>query len=294
MRTGASYLTAGIVLEDAPDPGPPVAGLPPPPALPGSSRVAGDDHERDRVPMGDRPRASGDHAGCNAGSVAQSWAQREKVEEYVERVGRLAPRQMGEVELLDSLPKDIRILLDLGCGDARLACLVGDAHPEIERIVAVDNSQPMLELARTATGKDARATVRSHDLNDSLRPLGTFDAVISGFAIHHMSDDRKRSLLGEIVEILHPGGVFANLEVVRCATPELHAEFYRRIGRERDDPEDVLAPVEPQLEWMREAGLVDVDCQWRWRGFALLVGRRSGTPPQEPSGLTGPCSQGSP
>ena len=56
--------------------------------------------------------------------------------------------------------------------------------------------------------------------------------------------------------------------------PALHAEFYRRIGRVEDDPEDVLAPVEPQLAWMREACLADVDCQWRWRGFALLVGVR--------------------
>lgn len=258
----------------------------PTPAVPVSSRVAATTTKATEYTWGTGQGRLGGRARCNAGSVAQSWTQREKVEEYVDRVGRLAPRQMGEVELLDSLPKDIRLLLDLGCGDARLACLIGDAHPEIEGIIAVDNSQPMLELARTATGKDARATVRSHDLNDSLHPLGTFDAVISGFAIHHMTDYRKRSLFGEIVEILHPGGVFANLEVVRCATPELHAEFYRRIGREGDDPEDVLAPVESQLEWMREAGLVDVDCQWRWRGFALLVGRRSGTPPQKPSGLT--------
>ena len=69
--------------------------------------------------------------------------------------------------------------------------------------------------------------------------------------------------------------MFANLEVVGCATPKLHAEFYRRIGRDGDDPEDVLAHVGPQLEWMRDAGLVEVDCQWRWRGFALLVGTRT-------------------
>jgi tRNA (cmo5U34)-methyltransferase len=77
--------------------------------------------------------------------------------------------------------------------------------------------------------------------------------------------------------VLTPGGVFANLEVVSSATPELHAAFRAAIGREEDDPEDKLAPVEDQLVWMREAGLVQVDCLWRWRGFALLVGQ---APPQ--------------
>ena len=73
--------------------------------------------------------------------------------------------------------------------------------------------------------------------------------------------------------ILRPRGVFANLEVVQCATPELHEEFNRRIDRPGGDPQDVLAQVEPQLGWMRDAGLLQVDCSWRWRGFALLVGQ---------------------
>ena len=97
--------------------------------------------------------------------------------------------------------------------------------------------------------------------------------MVSGFAIHHLSHDRKRSLFGEVVDSLRPGGVFANLEVVQCATPELHEEFNRRIERPGGDPQDVLAEVEPQLTWMRDAGLTQVDCAWRWRGFALLVGQ---------------------
>ena len=206
--------------------------------------------------------------------MTDSWQQHVKVDTYVGQVENLAPRQAGEAEPLEAMPGEVRSLLDLGCGDPRLARLVAAAHPELERIVAVDTSEPMLDLARSTFESDPKATVLRHDLNDSLRPLGTFDAVISGFAIHHVQDDRKRELFREIAHVLHPKGVFVNLEVVRCATPELHAEFYRRIGRANDDPEDVLAPVEPQLEWMRQAGLVDVDCQWRWRGFALLVGTR--------------------
>ncbi len=104
--------------------------------------------------------------------------------------------------------------------------------------------------------------------------LGDFDLVVSGFAIHHLDDSRKRELFGEVAAQLRPGGVFANLEVVQSATPELHAEFRAAIGRAEDDPEDQLVDVETQLEWMRAAGLEQVDCLWRWRGFALLVGTK--------------------
>ena len=137
----------------------------------------------------------------------------------------------------------------------------------------------MLERARDAFDGDPRVRIVAHDLRHPLPDLGRFDVVVSGFAIHHLDHDRKRSLFSEVVAAIRPGGVFANLEVVRCATPELHEEFNRRIGRPGGDPEDVLAAVEPQLEWMRVAGLEHVDCNWRWRGFALLVGRAPGGTP---------------
>lgn len=84
--------------------------------------------------------------------------------------------------------------------------------------------------------------------------------------------EHARGRFAEIRALLRPGGVFANLEVVACATPELHEKFNRLIGRPGGDPEDILAGVEEQLAWMRDAGLEHVDCNWRWRGFAVLVG----------------------
>ena len=202
-----------------------------------------------------------------------TWQDEAKVEEYVGRVGRLAARQAGEAELVEALPTTVRRVLDLGCGDGRLAALVLEARPEAEGAIGLDSSPPMLDLARRRFQDDARVEVRSHDLDEALPVLGPFDVVVSGFAIHHLAHERKRSLFGEVVQALRPGGVFANLEVVQCATPELHEEFNRRIDRPGGDPQDVLAQVEPQLGWMRDAGLLQVDCSWRWRGFALLVGQ---------------------
>jgi SAM-dependent methyltransferase len=205
---------------------------------------------------------------------AATWDDAHRVDRYRERIGRLAPRIAGEDVLRTLLPEEPASLLDLGCGDGRLARLALEARPTLRRVVAVDSSPPMLEHARRTFAGNGRVTVRPWDLARSIEPLGDFDVIVSGFAIHHLEDDRKRELFGEISRRLRPGGLFANLEVVASATPELHAEFLGLIGRPEDDPEDRLADVDAQLAWMRESGLSQVDCLWRWRGFALLVGRR--------------------
>jgi tRNA (cmo5U34)-methyltransferase len=202
-----------------------------------------------------------------------SWTEPEKVAEYVGRIGRVPQRLAGEAALVELLPASPRRVLDLGCGDGRLIGLVLEARPDVEEIVGVDNSPPMLERARWSFGTDARVVVQTGDLREPLAVSGPFDLVTSGFAIHHVPDDRKRSLYTEVRALLAPGGTFTNLEVVASPTPELQATFETAIGRPGGDPEDRLAPVETQLMWMRDAGLVQVDCMWKWRGFALLAGQ---------------------
>ncbi len=204
------------------------------------------------------------------------WDDPEQVHWYLQRVGGLEPRMAGEEVLCSLLPADPRSVLDLGCGDGRLCALVLEACPTVERAVGLDRSPPMHARAQERFDHDRRVTFQHHDLADAIEPFGSFDVIVSGFAIHHLEDDRKKRLFAEIARQLNPGGLFANLEVVASATPELHAEFLAAIGRTADDPEDRLVDVETQSRWMREAGLAEVDCRWRWRGFALLVGHAAG------------------
>jgi tRNA (cmo5U34)-methyltransferase len=200
------------------------------------------------------------------------WHNAAQVNAYLDRVDRL-PRVAGEELLVDLLPAQPERILDLGCGDGRLAALVLRARPSIREALATDISTPMLERARERFAGDPRVQVLRRDLHRPLDDLGAFDVVVSGCAIHHVDDDRKRTLFSEIARNVRPGGLFANLEVVQSATPAMHAAFLAAVGRDADDPEDRLAPVDAQLTWMREAGLQHVDCLWRWRGLALLVGQ---------------------
>jgi SAM-dependent methyltransferase len=201
-----------------------------------------------------------------------SWQSRAKVDEYLARVGGLPGRIAGEGVLVDILPTAPASVLDLGCGDGRLAGLVMAARDTVRSVVAVDRSEPMLDAARARFAGDERVSVHRYDLVDPIAEFGSFDVIVSGFAIHHLEHPRKQELFAEAAGMLRPGGLFANLEVVQCASEQLQRRFYDAIGRPDGDPEDRLAPIEPQLVWMREAGLRNVDCVWRWRGFALLAG----------------------
>ena len=156
-----------------------------------------------------------------------------------------------------------------------MLALVKLDHPSATA-VAVDFSPAMLEAAKKRFEDDSSVKVIAHNLDSLLPDLGKFDAVISSFAIHHVSHQRKRELYVEIYGALNPGGAFCNLEHVSSPTPELHDQFLNLIGTtpETEDPSNKLLEMETQLAWLREIGFVDVDCHWKWRELALLSGRK--------------------
>ena len=193
------------------------------------------------------------------------WRSREHALAYLARADRVPHRTEGEAVLLDLVPTDARRVLDLGTGDGRLMALLRIDRPALEG-VALDFSPAMLEAARARFAGDAGVAVVAHDLAEPLPELGTFDAVVSSFAIHHLPHLRKRALYAEVFARLGPGGVFCNLEHVASPTPALHARFLRalEIAPEDEDPSNLLLDVETQLGWLREIGFQDVDCHWKW------------------------------
>ena len=206
------------------------------------------------------------------------WPDVDHALAYLALADTIPHRTEGEqvvLEVLASVNGPVQRVADLGTGDGRLLALVRTAYPGVLG-VGVEFSPPMLQrFTERFDGVDGVELV-AHDLNDTLPDMGTFDAVVSSLAIHHTVDARKRTLYAEIFAALRPGGVFANLEHVSSPDPELHEQFRRALGThdDPDDPSNQLAPVDDQLTWMRQAGFVRVDCLWKWRELALLVGVR--------------------
>jgi hypothetical protein len=136
----------------------------------------------------------------------------------------------------------------------------------------------MLDRLRARFDGDPRVRIVAHSLDQPLPDLGTFDAIVSSFAIHHVAHARKRALYAEVFARLTPGAVFCNLEHVSSPTDRLHAQFLARQGvlPADDDPSNQLLEVHTQLEWLRAIGFDDVDCHWKWRELALLAGVKPG------------------
>ncbi|WP_204152720.1 class I SAM-dependent methyltransferase [Leptolyngbya sp. CCY15150] len=205
--------------------------------------------------------------------VTNRWTSADHALQYLRRADSLPHRTEGEGVLLDHVPQDVRRILDIGTGDGRLLALLKCDRPQTQG-VALDFSPTMLEAVRSRFADDATVEIVAHNLEEPLPELGTFDAIVSSFAIHHLGDARKRSLYGEIFDRLEPGGIFCNLEHVSSPTPRLHELFLRSlsIDPKDDDPSNQLLDVETQLTWLREMGFNDVDCYWKWLEMALLIG----------------------
>jgi SAM-dependent methyltransferase len=202
------------------------------------------------------------------------WQTTAHATAYLQRADRLQGSS-GYDALLEEIPPTVRRVLDLGSGDGRLLDAVLRTRPQA-RGTALDFSPFMLEQLNRRFSATLTVEIINHNLDVPLPPLGTFDAVVSSFAIHHLSHERKRQLSEEIWGLLEPAGVFCNLEHVASASAYGHERFLQAMGitAAEEDPSNKLLDLDTQLEWLREIGFVDVDCYWKWRELALLVGRK--------------------
>jgi tRNA (cmo5U34)-methyltransferase len=235
------------------------------------------------------------------------WGEPGRVRYYVDNVAISVPKRDEQLGLLVDLlpwPMDAPVrVLDIGAGFGAITEQFLTRYPH-SRVTYLDGSGEMMKLARERLAKyGERVSLHLGDLaypswNEQLS--GGYDAAVSGLAIHHISDERKRALYAEVFAMLKPGGVFLNDDSILTPPPwQPRFEYLRyryiqereqalrgitrsieEIGAERKahqrGHQNYRAPMRDQLEWLTAAGFESVDCFWKYLDHAIFGGIKAG------------------
>lgn len=187
------------------------------------------------------------------------------------------------VELVVRFCPNAPQILDLGAGTGILSAAIADRMPTAT-FHLLDASAEMLHQATMRLAK-WRPQITVQSLNSALPP-GSFDAVVSALAIHHLDDEDKRGLYRRILAALSPGGIFINAEQVSERSPRLqplieavHLDRARALGSSAAEIEgaiqrmtyDRCATVADQVAWLNEIGFEDASCLFRSFRFAVFA-----------------------
>ncbi len=238
------------------------------------------------------------------------WQGAALVRQYLSDVSSAVPFKPDQLHVMvqlvaasGAMPADGGRFLDIGCGDGILGATLLSEYKH-SRGVLLDFSQPMLDAARKRLSEqaDQLAFVLCDYVDpewaQAVAPYAPFNAIVSGFSIHHQPDDGKQRLYRDIYRLLAPGGMFINLEHVAAQSSlgttlfeESFVDSLVRYHRARNSPmtreqiaqqffhrpdkaANILAPVEAQCGWLRGIGYEDVDCYFKYYELAVFGGRR--------------------
>ncbi|PIN73697.1 hypothetical protein COV20_05750 [Candidatus Woesearchaeota archaeon CG10_big_fil_rev_8_21_14_0_10_45_16] len=190
-------------------------------------------------------------------------------------------------QLVESLPEEPKIL-ELGVGTGLTAERILRKRPNAEYVV-VDFSEQMLAGAR---GRLSKYDVKF--VNGDYSKIGLpedNDLVVSVISIHHQeTDEDKKRLFQRIYDSIKDTGAFIFGDLVTYRNEEEAAlnearHFHHLVENAQDEDSlrewahhhkhlNKLAPLEDQVDWLREIGFRDVEVVYRRFNTALVYAQK--------------------
>jgi tRNA (cmo5U34)-methyltransferase len=190
------------------------------------------------------------------------------------------------LDLIPFNPKSDIKVLDLGAGTGLFSSFVSNLYPNAE-FTLFDISDRMLEMARKRFSK-ANIKVK-YVVKDYIgEPFDeNYDLIISALSIHHLTDGEKEKLFRKLYFSLNNNGIFINADQVLGESPYIDG-IYKSVWLEqiKDNgvtadvlssalermKEDKMSTLANQLNWMKQAYFMEVNCWYQNYSFVVYSG----------------------
>jgi tRNA (cmo5U34)-methyltransferase len=194
--------------------------------------------------------------------------------------------------IVEFLPEQDGVVCDLGCSTGTtIEHIINHPQcPKTAKFIGYDNSEPMLDKARTKLSTavtEERVSLLAADLSD-LPALPSCNVAILNWTLQFVRPIDREHLLKNIYNALKPGGVLFLSEKVLSSDAALnrlyidhYLQFKKSLSgytdtenqRKREALENVLIPyrLDENYLLLERAGFKRIDTYFRWLNFACLI-----------------------
>jgi tRNA (cmo5U34)-methyltransferase len=232
---------------------------------------------------------------------AAIWNSAEVVRTFAAQADQRERERAEQLTLVARLlpfgPDEAFTFLDLGAGTGAAARALLAEYPRATAILADFSTPMMAEGEHQLAPYAGRYRYVEFDMLASTWPAAIpapIDAIVSALSIHHLPDARKQTIFREIRQHLKPSGWYINYDPIRAPDASIEAHWERvndrydtqgPFKRANRSPQEqaryenhvrYMIPLEPQLEWLHEAGFADIDVFWKRLDWVIYGGRNPG------------------
>ena len=185
-------------------------------------------------------------------------------------IGTLGNTKALRGKILEFIPKNPKLIIDLACGTGEAALLIKQQYPE-SRVLASDLSEGMLrQIEKKAKKQHLEIEISLQDAVHTTYESHIADVVTISFAIHDLPHAQRLLVMQEAYRLLIKGGVFIIYEYHMPKLLPLRLPIYIQFFLVEDKAAWGIF-TEPLQKELTQVGFTETKKRTYFKGLAQII-----------------------